>query len=221
MNNLELTSVLEVAVFGLAIAQVLTILLTIRRERDIEHLRELVEGQGLRLAELRAWLAGRNASQTRRMASERKPDPEPPANVKTSESGMPLEETGQPRSPEDDVARATKALEWKREVAARLQSGIKGQVEPTRRVATPAAEDGFKWFKDDPSEPREIAEARGIVNGLGKTSHTETQDSAESLEMRPRAAHDELERINRAVTRLKEDMDQSSGITGLSRKPPA
>jgi hypothetical protein len=219
MNNLDLTSVLEVAVFGLAIAQVLTILLTIRRERDIEHLRELVEEQRLRLAELRAWLAGRNASQTRRIASERKLDPEPPANVKASESEMPLE-TGQPRSPEDDVARATKALEWEREVAARLQSGIKGQIESTRRVTTPAAEDEFKWFKDDPNEPREIAEARGIVNGLGKTSHTETQDSAESLEIRPRAAHDELERINRAVTRLKEDMDQSSGITGLSRKPP-
>src|SRR5579862_2724997 len=138
MNNLELTSILEVAVFGLAIAQVLTVLLTMRRERDIEDLRELVEEQRLRLAELRAWLAGRNASQTKKIASERKPDAEPPIIVKASESAMPLEETGQPHSPEDDVARATKALEWKREVAARLQSSIKAQIAPTRQVARPA-----------------------------------------------------------------------------------
>lgn len=220
MNNLELTSILEVAVFGLAIAQVLTVLLTIRRERDIEDLRKLVQEQRLRLAELRAWLAGRNASQTKRIASERKPGAEPPAIVKASESAMPPEETGQPHSPEDDVARATKALEWKREVAARLQSSIKAQIAPTRHVTGPAAEDGFKWFKDDPNEPREIVAALGIANGLAKTSHTEVQDPSESLEMRPRAAHDEIERINRAVTRLKEDMDNSGGGTRLSRTSP-
>ena len=69
MNDLELINVLEVAVFGLALAQILTIILTFRRERDVEDLRELVEGQRLRLAELRAWLAGRSASQSRRIAS--------------------------------------------------------------------------------------------------------------------------------------------------------
>src|SRR5271168_4882998 len=64
MNNLEPASALEVAVLGMAIAQVLMIVLTIRRERDVNELRELVEEQRLRLSELRAWLAGRNASQT-------------------------------------------------------------------------------------------------------------------------------------------------------------
>jgi hypothetical protein len=160
MNNLELTSVLEVAVLGMALAQVLMIILTIRRERDVNELRELVEEQRLRVAELRAWLAGRNASQSSRISSEGKPDPEWIANVKVSESGMPLQETKQPRFPEDDPARAAKAQEWKHEVAARLQSGIKAL-----QTTTPA-EDVFKWFKDDPNEPPEIVEARRVVNGL-------------------------------------------------------
>ena len=43
MDNLELVSILEVAVFGLAIAQMLLIILTVRRERDIKELRDLVE----------------------------------------------------------------------------------------------------------------------------------------------------------------------------------
>lgn len=216
MNSLELTSVLEVAVFGLAIAQALTIVLTIRRERDVDDLRELVEEQRLRLAELRGWLAGRNASQTRRIASERKPQPEPAADVSESTSEMSQQRTAQPRSPED-IARETKALEWRREVAARLQSGIK-EIPPTEQAAAPAAEGGFKWFRDDPNEPREIVEARGIVSGVGKTHQPQAPESPESAAIRPGNAGDELDRINRAVTRLKEDLDKGSEITGLNRK---
>jgi len=197
----------------------LMIVLTIRRERDVNDLRELVEGQRLRLAELRAWLAGLNASQTRRIGSEGEPEPKPIANVKASGSEMPGQETGQSPPHEDDVARATKALEWQREVAARLQSGIR-EISPAGQATTPTAEDGFKWFRDDPNEPREIVEARGVVNGLGTTyqPRAQAQDSPEGLAKRP--AHDELERINRAVTRLKEDMNKGSELPGLSRKPP-
>jgi hypothetical protein len=169
MDKIEPTSVLEIAVFGLAIAQMLTIILTIRRERDVNELRELVEEQRLRLVELRAWLAGRNASQTRRIGSESKPHPEPTTNVKASESGMPVEEHRQSRPSEDDVAREAKTLEWQREVAARLQSGLKSQMPLTEQATKPAAEAGFKWFKDEPNEPRELA-ARGIVDNLGNTN---------------------------------------------------
>ena len=217
MNNLEPTSVLELAVFGMAIAQVLMIILTIRRERDVNELRALVEEQRLHLAELRAWLAGRNAS---RIRSERKPHPEPAANLKASELGMPVEEPRQSRPSDDNVARETKALEWQREVAARLQSGIR-ELAPTEPATAPASENGFKWFRDDPDEPREIVEARGIVNGLGKTyqPRAQAEGSPESLAKRP--GHDELDRINRAVTRLKEDMDKSSELPSLGPKPPA
>jgi hypothetical protein len=177
MNNLELVSVLEIAVFGLAIAQMLTILLTVRRERDVKELRELVEDQRLRLVELRAWLAGRSASQSRRTASESERDPEPTADVKASESGMPPQET---RAPEDNLARSAKALEWQHEVAGRLQ-------------------EGFKWFKDDPNEPREIVDAR------------------QSLAAPPRTSNIEVERTLRAIKTLKEETEN----TGLSREPAA
>ena len=36
MNNLEITVILEISIIGLAVVQALTILLTIRRERDIK-----------------------------------------------------------------------------------------------------------------------------------------------------------------------------------------
>ncbi|MGA2057422.1 MAG: hypothetical protein ABSG88_19190 [Bradyrhizobium sp.] len=212
MNNLELISVLEIAVFGLAIAQMLTIILTIRRERDVKDLRELVEEQRLRLVELRAWLAGRSASQSSRIAPEGKPAPEWTANVKVSESGMPLQETKQPPPPGDDAARAAKALEWRQEVAARLQSGIKAQ-----QVTAPA-EDGFRWFKDDPNEPHEIVEARRVVNG--KTYQPQDNVSPESLATQPRTSHIEVERTLRAIRFLKEDADKSSAMPSLGRKLP-
>lgn len=198
MNNLELTSVLEVAVLGMAIAQMLMIILTIRREKDINELRELVEEQRLRLAELRAWLAGRNASQSSRIAPEGKPASEWTANVKVSELGMPLQETEQPRSPEDDPARAAKALEWKREVAARLQSGIKAQ-----QTTTPA-EAGFKWFKDDPNEPPEIIAA----GHNGKTYLPHDRVSPADLATQPRTSHVEVERTLNAIRLLEEDTDR-------------
>lgn len=193
MNNLELVNVLEVAVFGLAIAQMLMILLTIRRERDVKDLRELVEDQRLRLAELKAWLAGRSASQSRRIASESKPGAEWTANVRVSESGMPLQETKQPRTPEDDAA-AMKALEWQRDVAARLQSGLKPQMPPTEQAPKPASAGGFKWFKDEPNE-REIA-ARGIVAGLGNTNQPVARDH-NSLESKTIGSNTELDDVER------------------------
>lgn len=144
LNNLEPLIALEVAVFGFAIAQVLMIVLTVRRERDVRDLRALVEEQRLRLAEMRAWVAGRNASQPRQIAFEGKSDIEPTDNVNASESEMPSREI---RSSKGDAARAEKALEWQHEVADRLKSAVKVQQKTT------AAPDGFKWFKDDSDEP--------------------------------------------------------------------
>src|SRR3984957_19883374 len=110
MSDLELINVLEGAVFGLALAQILTIILPSRRERDVEDLRELVEEQRLRHAELRAWLAGRSASQSSRIASDGKPVPDWTANLKVSESGMPMLEP-KPCPRENDPASEARALE--------------------------------------------------------------------------------------------------------------
>jgi hypothetical protein len=226
MNNLELTSVLEVAVFGLAVAQVLTIVLTIRRERDVKDLRELVEDQRLRLVELRAWLAGRNALQTRRIASGRETSPEPTATAKAAASELPMQDDDQPRLTEDAAARAAKALEWEREVAGRLRAGLNAET-PTQQATAAAdkkrssiAEDRFKWFKEDRNEPHEIAEAREIVSNLGKTNAAGIHDAPEDLRQ-PSTTSDELERVARAVNQLRADVEKTPVITRFNGKPQA
>jgi hypothetical protein len=83
------------------------------------------------------------------------------------------------------------ALEWQQEVVARLQSGLKAQ------QATTPAEAEFKWFKDDPNEPREIVEAR------------------QNLAAQPRTLNIEVERTLRAIRSLKEETER----TDLNHKP--
>src|ERR1700731_2551761 len=107
MNNLQIT----VTVIAIAVGQALTILLTLGRERDIKELRELVhelravvDEQRLRIVELRAWLAGRNAAQPSRIKSESEPISEPIANnIKAPEPAITpkdLPETTEPRTTE-------------------------------------------------------------------------------------------------------------------------
>jgi len=225
MNNLELMNVLEVAVFGLAIAQALTIILTIRRERDVKDLRELVEDQRLRLVELRAWLAGRNALQTRRIASRPETSAEPTATTaKPPASGMPAQDDDQPRVTEGAAARAAKTLQWEREVASRLRAGLQG--ETPAQQATKAAdkkrpsEDGFKWFKEDHNEPHEIVQAREIVSSLGKENVPRIHNEPDNLRL-PSTPNDDLERVARAVNQLKADVEKTSVITRMNGKPPA
>jgi hypothetical protein len=184
--------------FRISLAQILTIILTFRRERDVEDLRELVEEQRIRHAELRAWLAGRSASRSSRIASEGKPAPEWTATVKVSESGMPLLETKPGRS-EDDPVGAARALEWQRDAAARLRSSLQSQI-PTTEQATPTSPTVFKWFKDDPPEPPEIAEARSMVAGQPQAPD---QDSLESKTTRSIGELDEVERTLKAIKSLK------------------
>lgn len=220
MNNLELTSVLEVGIFGLAIAQALTILLTIRRERDVGELRELIEEQRLRLVELRAWIAGRNASQTRQIASGHEKRAEAIAPVKPA---MPAQEDDQSRTTEDAATLAVKTLEWQRDVAARLQAGIQAaqtqQAEmPVDKLRLRTSDDKFKWFNEDPNEPREIVEAREIVANFNKGSDRQGNGSLESSP-RPSTTDDQLEKVSRAVSQLKEDVERSAAITRPNGKP--
>ena len=56
----RLDTVAIIVVFLIAIAQALTILLTIRQEKDIKELGRLVDEQRLQIVELKAWLARRN-----------------------------------------------------------------------------------------------------------------------------------------------------------------
>ena len=230
MSNLAVTDILEFAVFGLAVVQAMMILLTMRRERDIEELRELVDQQRLRIVELTAWLAGRNSFQPRRIRSEREPDAkaaEPEASPKD------LPETKQPRASEDDAARAEKALNWQREITARLQASLKEGASPTghtkAREASPdnkqpaSAEDAlkrttkaFNWFRQDPDEPHEIVEARKAVAGLkGDPPQAGPATAPEDQVANPSSTvQDELERATRAIDWLKEDVGKARETAG-------
>jgi hypothetical protein len=234
MNNLSVTEILEFAVFGLAVAQALTILLTIRRERDIDDLRELVDQQRLRLVELTAWLAGRNSAQPRQITSERETMAKKVPEVKPGD----LSEAMQQRAPEDEAARAEKALNWQREIAARLQEGLKGSTLPIEDTKTPEAlpdhqqtstaegslqrtTKAFNWFRKDPDEPREIAEARKMVADLkGGAAQAGPTIAPKDLPVISPSTEEELQRATRAIDRLKEDVDKAREIASSIATSP-
>ena len=149
---------LTIAVIAIAVAQALTILLTIGREREIKKLREQLTQQRLHIADLRAWLAGWNAAQ--RIKTEREPIIREPIanNMKASEPAITpkdLPETIQPRTTEDEAARAMKAINWLKEMES---------AQPRRMKPEPIAEPE-PTITPDTTRPRltedEIKEAIG------------------------------------------------------------
>ena len=194
MDNLVI-----IAVFLIAVAQLLTILLTIRRERDIKELAGLVDKQRLHIVELTAWLAGRNAAQPRRPKSEREPVSDPTADgAKAPEpaTAKDLPATAPTRTAEVEAAQAMKVLNWQRHILAGLRAGLRAkEVAPPEPAVTGTPETGttpkgssdsmhpsvredepkraskaFRWFKEDANEPNEIVSAREIVTGFTKAA---------------------------------------------------
>ena len=140
MNNLEITVILEIAIIGLAVAQALTILLTVRRERDIKELRELVDEQKRHIVELRAWLAGRNAASQPSRAPEAAKMPRELLETKTI----------QPRTTEEEEE--IKVLNWPGEIFANLQPTLPpGTAEEELERATKA----INWLKEEADKANE------------------------------------------------------------------
>jgi hypothetical protein len=206
MNNLEIT----VGVIAIAVAQVLTILLTIGRERDIKELREvvkelreLVDQQRLRIVELRAWLAGRNAAQPSRIKSEREPISEPIANnAKASEPTIApkdLPETIQPRTAEDEAAQFGQADSGVSRPSGQAQWPIEDLQRYVARLKAGA-----------PPEPAipEVPEPAITRKDLPDT-------------IRPSTTGDELERATKANNWLKEDADKAREIGASLHDTPA
>jgi hypothetical protein len=193
----RLDNLVIIAVFLIAVAQALTILLTIRRERDIKELARLVDKQRLHIVELTAWLAGRNAAQPRRPKPEPEPASAPTADgAKASEpsTAKDLSATAPPRTAQVEGAQAMKVLNWQRHILAGLRAGLKAKgVAPPEPAITEAPEPRtapkefsdtmqpsvtedepkratkpFRWFKEDANEPHEIVSAREIVAGLNR-----------------------------------------------------
>jgi hypothetical protein len=105
------------AVIAIAIAQVLTILLTIGREREIKRLRELVTEHRIQIAEIKAWLAGRmQNAQPRRIKPDREPIADDMGVREPAITPKDLPDTMRPRTTEEETARVTKAIDWLNEV---------------------------------------------------------------------------------------------------------
>jgi hypothetical protein len=108
---------LTIAVIAIAVAQALTILLIIGREREIKRLRGLVEEQRILIVEIRAWLTGRmQSAQPRRINPDREQIAD---NVRVPEPAMTpknLPDTIRPTTIEDELKRVTKAINWLNEV---------------------------------------------------------------------------------------------------------
>jgi hypothetical protein len=107
-----LDTVAIIVVFLIAIAQVLTILFTIRRERDIMELGRLVDGQRLQIVELKAWLARRNTGQPRFAKSEREP-----TSLRAALSQPAIMPKGLPNTEDELLERTTNVINWLNRVA--------------------------------------------------------------------------------------------------------
>ena len=105
MNNLT------IAVIAIAVAQALTILLTIGREREIKRLRELVTEHRIQIAEIKGWLAGRiQSAQPRRIKPDREPIADDMGVPEPAITPKDLPDTIRPSTTEDELKRATKAI---------------------------------------------------------------------------------------------------------------
>jgi hypothetical protein len=126
---------LTIAVIVLAVAQVLTILLTIGRDREIKQLRELMTEQRIHIAELRAWISGRMQSgQPRRV---KKPDrepisgptvPGPPKDLRANTQ----QPTNEPETEEDASKRMTKVIRWFKEDADKAREIVAARKPPDK-----------------------------------------------------------------------------------------
>lgn len=189
MNNLEITQILAISVIGIAVAQALTMLLTIRRERDLRELRELVDEQRLQVIELRAWLSGRAASLSRPARPEREPADEPStreplAGNSPKISGPAVSSTAGGQSPiaEDEAAQAMKVINWQRQIIAGLRAGLKGNSLQESAIAPKDLPDTIRASTAENELERatkainllkeEAAKPRGTIASLPDTTPT-------------------------------------------------
>jgi hypothetical protein len=125
-----LENIFTIAIVLLAIAQALTIVLTLRREGDIRELGKLADEQRLQIAQLAAWLAGRNAAPPRRAKSEHAPGPIAKTTNLSAPTTTPEDPAQTVQTREDEAAQAIEIINWQREIIASLRAGLKGTELP-------------------------------------------------------------------------------------------
>lgn len=137
-------NLLFIVVFFIAVAQALTILLTIRREKDVKELHEFVHQQRLHNVELRAWLAGNRSAARHRLNKTKREISEPPARALKASNNKSLgphisaAAASLSRTAENEAAaQAMKVMDWQRDILAGLRAGLKGSA-PQKPVETPS-----------------------------------------------------------------------------------
>jgi hypothetical protein len=138
-----LDTVAIIVAFPIAIAQALTILFTVRQEKDIKELSRLVDGQRLQIVELKAWLARRNTGPPRFARSEREPTSLRAALKRAAPSQPAITPKGLPNTEDELLERTTNVINWLNRVAidytARRNSGLRrwGMPPPPSTGAPP------------------------------------------------------------------------------------
>ena len=116
----RLGNLVIIVVSLIAIAQILTILLTIRREGDIKELDKLVDEQRLQIAELKAWSARPNAGRPRQAKTAREPTSLRAAWKKTAPPEPAITSKDLPdnsSTTENELERTTNVINWLNRVA--------------------------------------------------------------------------------------------------------
>jgi hypothetical protein len=163
---------LTIAVISIAVAQALTILLSVGREREIKKLRELVNEQRLHIVKLSAWLAGRNAAQLPRIKSEHEPIREPRA--KAPEPAI------TPKDLPDTFKWFREDTNEPREIveAREIVTGLKGRVPPEAAITPqrPSAteDEEAKRMNKAINSLREDADKVRAIDLFRPASHTTT-----------------------------------------------
>jgi hypothetical protein len=128
---------LVIAVILIAVAQALTILHAIGREREIKKLRELVTQHRILIGEMRGWLMRERIERTQSRLI--KPDREPTADdMRVPEPAIrtkDLPDTIRPSTTEDELKRATRAINWLKEDADKAREIVAAQqVTPPEKI---------------------------------------------------------------------------------------
>ena len=150
MNNLT------IAVIAIAVAQALTILLTIGRDREIKKLRELVTQQRLFISEIKGWLLRERIepAQPRRMKPDRNPTREAP-EIKVPEIKAPeiVPEINAPEIKMPEVKVPEQPITLK-DLLATVQPHT--TEDETKEDATKRLTKATNWLKEDADKAREI-----------------------------------------------------------------
>jgi hypothetical protein len=171
--------ILVIAVITIAVAQALTILLTIGREREIKRLRGLVAEQRILIVEIRAWLTGRMQSA---QPGQIKPGREPMADMRAPEPAtrrvpepaitpkdLPI------RTTEEETARVMKAINWLKELPSAQPRPLKPDGDqpmadvPALAIAPKDLPERPRLTEDEIKEMMGADKAREIVSVLHGT----------------------------------------------------